>query len=44
MVDVNSNTWPIKGYSRGELVIVLHSVIDDCLEILLVQAKIHKCT
>ena len=43
MADVNSNTWPIKCYSRGEIVIVLHSVIDDCLETFLVQAKIHKC-
>ena len=40
MVDVSSSKFSIEGYFGGELVIVLHSVIDDCLETLLVQANI----
>ena len=45
MIDVNNSTFSIEGYFRGDLVIVLHSVIDDCIESLLVKlnAKI-KCT
>ena len=41
MVDVNINKSFIEGYFRGDLVIILHSVIDDCLEKFLVKAKIH---
>ena len=40
MVDVSRSTFSIEGYFRGDLVIVLHSVIDDCLEISLVQVNI----
>ena len=40
MIDVSRSTFSIEGYFRGDLVIVLHSVIDDCLEISLVQANI----
>ena len=43
MVDVN-NASSIKGNFRGELAIVLHSVIDNYLKALLVQAKIYKWT
>ena len=32
MIDVNNSTFSIEGYFGGDLVIVLHSVIDDCLE------------
>ena len=41
MVDVNINKSFIEGYFRGDLVIILHSVIDDCLETFLVKAEIH---
>ena len=40
MIDVSSRTFSIEGYFGGDLVIVLHSVIDDCLEISLVEANI----
>ena len=40
MTDVRRSTFSIEGYFRGDLVIVLHSVIDDCLEISLVQVNI----
>ena len=45
MIDVNNSAFSIEGYFGGDLVIVLHSVIDDCIESLLVKlnAKI-KCT
>ena len=45
MIDVNNRTSSIKGYFGDDLVIVLHSVIHDCIESLLVKlnAKI-KCT
>ena len=40
MIDVSRSTFSIEGYFRGYLVIVLHSAIDDCLVISLVQANI----
>ena len=39
MVDVHENTSCVKGSNSDELVIVLHSVIDNDLKISLVQAK-----
>ena len=39
MVDVNENTSFVQGSNSDELVIVLHSVIDNDLKISLVQAK-----
>ena len=44
MIDVNNSTFSIEGYFGGDLVIVLHSVIDDCIESLLVKlnAKIKR--
>ena len=40
MIDVSSRTFSIEGYFGGDLLIVLHSVIDDCLVISLVEANI----
>ena len=39
MVDVQKNTSLVKGSNSDELVIVLHSVIDNDLKTSLVQAK-----
>ena len=39
MVDVHENTSFVKGSNNDELVIVLHSVIDNYLKTSLVQAK-----
>ena len=39
MVDVHENTSFVKGSNSDELVIVLHSVIDNDLKTSLVQAK-----
>ena len=39
MVDVRENTSIIKGNYRGELIIVLHSVIDNYLKTSVIQAK-----
>ena len=42
MVNVHKNTSFFEGNYRGELVIVLHSVIDSYLKASLVQVRIHK--
>ena len=42
MVDVHENTSFVKGSNSDELVIVLHSVIDNDLKTSLVQVKTHK--
>ena len=39
MVDVHKNTSLVRGSNSDELVIVLHSVIDNDLKTSLVQAK-----
>ena len=44
MEDVQKNTSFVEGNYRAKLVIVLHSVIDNCLKISLIQVKTHKCT
>ena len=44
MPDVHKNTSFVEGNYRAKLVIVLHSVIDNCLKISLIQVKTHKCT
>ena len=41
MVDVHKNTSFVEGNYRGEVVIVLHSVIDNYLKASLVEVKIH---
>ena len=44
MVDVDKNTSFVKDDYRNELVIVLHTVIDNYLKASLVQVKKYKCT
>ena len=44
MIDVNNSTFSIEGYFGGDLVIVLHSVIDDCIESLLVKLNANSFT
>ena len=43
MVDIHKNTSFAEGSYRGEIIIVLHSVIDSYHKTSLVQVKIHKC-
>ena len=43
MVDIHKNTSFVEGSYRGEIIIVLHSVIDSYLKTSLAQVKIHKC-
>ena len=43
-VDVLKNTSFVEGNYRNKFVIVLHSVIDNYLQTLLIQVKTHKCT
>ena len=42
MVDVHKNTSFVEGNYRGELIIVLCSVIDSYVKTSSVQVKIHK--
>ena len=43
-VDVHKNISFAEGNYRNKLLIVLHSVINDCLQTSLIQAKKHKST
>ena len=43
MVDVDKNTSVVEGNYEGQLVIVLHYVIDNYLKASSIQIKIYKC-